>query len=42
MGRTAAGEPSPPIGPLTVPKKYAAGLEMSCPNWDPEIPSNQA
>jgi hypothetical protein len=31
MGRIAAGEPSPPIWPLTVRKKYADGLEMSCP-----------
>ena len=27
----AAGEPSPQISALTVPKKYAAGLEMSYP-----------
>jgi hypothetical protein len=27
----AAGEPSPQISALTVPKKYAAGLEISRP-----------
>ena len=41
--RAAAGDTSSLIRTLTIPKRYAAGLEMSCPGgacyWAPEIPS---
>jgi hypothetical protein len=41
--RAAAGDTSSLIRTLTITKRYAAGLEMSCPGgacyWVPEIPS---